>query len=107
MRPSDVEEAFAKQCIGAEGIILSEMQMANWNGLFKIVGPCGSTISCLYNGLFLQLQSRGVWPEGCGQVTFSCPVVRKMKPLLMMEEGKVRRVRGIAYPQSLSKPFPG
>ena len=39
-----------------------------------------------------------MWPEGCGQVHFSCPVVRKMKPLLMVEEGKVRRVRGIAYP---------
>ncbi len=44
------------------------------------------------------MQIRGVWPEGHGQVTFSCPVVKTMKPVHMMEEGKVRRVRGIAYP---------
>lgn len=49
------------------------------------------------NGLELKLQSRGVWPEGCGQVLFCCPVVRKMKPLLMVEDGKIRRVRGIAH----------
>ena len=48
--------------------------------------------------VYIQLQKRGVWPDGSGQVIFSCPVVRKMKPLLLVDEGRVRRVRGTAYP---------
>lgn len=46
----------------------------------------------------LQILSRGVYPGGGGEVEFSCPVVRRMKPVQMMDSGKVRRVRGIAYP---------
>ena len=39
-----------------------------------------------------------MWPAGNGEVYFSCPVVKKMKATVMVDEGKVRRVRGIAYP---------
>ena len=39
-----------------------------------------------------------MYPGGGGEVEFSCPVVRRMKPVQMMDCGKVRRVRGIAYP---------
>ena len=46
----------------------------------------------------IQILSRGVYPGGGGEVEFSCPVVRRMKPVQMMDCGKVRRVRGIAYP---------
>ena len=46
----------------------------------------------------MQIHRRGVWPDGCGEVVFSCPAVRKMRPVQMTEEGKVRRVRGVAYP---------
>ena len=46
----------------------------------------------------VQLRRRGVWPEGMGEVFFSCPVVKTMRPLQLIEEGKVRRVRGMAYP---------
>ncbi len=41
--------------------------------------------------VYIQLQKRGVWPDGSGQVIFSCPVVRKMKPLLLVDEGRVRK----------------
>ena len=51
----------------------------------------------------MQLQARGAWPEGTGVVVFSCPVVRKMKPILLTEEGRVRRVRGMAYPIATSR----
>ncbi len=46
------------------------------------------------------MHTRGVWPEGVGKVTFSCPVVRKMKPVLLVDEGRVKRVRGVAYPSN-------
>lgn len=49
------------------------------------------------NELELKIRRRGMWPTGSGEVYFSCPVVKKMKAMVMLEEGKVRRVRGIAY----------
>ena len=39
-----------------------------------------------------------MWPDGEGVVVFSCPVVRRMRPFVMEEEGRVKRVRGVAYP---------
>lgn len=43
-----------------------------------------------------------MWPSGNGEVYFSCPVVKRMKAMVMVEEGKVRRVRGMAYPPTLT-----
>ena len=45
-----------------------------------------------------QIHCRGVYPGGGGEVEFSCPVVRRMRPAQMMDCGKVRRIRGVAYP---------
>jgi RNA 3'-terminal phosphate cyclase-like protein len=49
------------------------------------------------NNLSIKIISRGVYPGGGGEVVFSCPVVRRMKPVQMMDCGKVRRIRGVAY----------
>jgi RNA 3'-terminal phosphate cyclase-like protein len=49
------------------------------------------------NNLHLKILSRGVSPGGGGEVEFSCPVVRRMRPVQMMDCGKVRRIRGVAY----------
>ena len=61
------------------------------------------TVGWFYLLLFVipfsfQIRHRGMWPAGSGEVYFSCPVVKRMKAMVMVEEGKVRRVRGIAYP---------
>ena len=37
-------------------------------------------------------------PGGGGEVLFSCPVVRRLKPVQLTSDGKVKRVRGVAYP---------
>ena len=47
-----------------------------------------------------QILNRGVYPGGGGAVEFSCPVVRRMKPAQMVDCGKVRRIRGVAYPHT-------
>ena len=41
-----------------------------------------------------------MWPDGNGEATFRCPTVKKIHPFVMEEEGKVNRVRGIAYPHT-------
>ena len=45
----------------------------------------------------LQIYQRGLPPGGGGKVYFSCPIVKRMKPLLLNEVGKVKRVRGVSY----------
>jgi RNA 3'-terminal phosphate cyclase-like protein len=30
-------------------------------------------------------------------VIFTCPIVKELKPVLLVDEGKIRRIRGIAY----------
>ncbi len=37
-------------------------------------------------------------PAGGGEVLFTCPVRRSMKPVQLTEPGKIKRIRGTAYP---------
>ncbi|KAI8866933.1 18S rRNA biogenesis protein [Ramicandelaber brevisporus] len=45
----------------------------------------------------LKITKRGSAPLGGGEVTFQCPVVRAVKPIQFFEEGRIKRIRGIAY----------
>lgn len=56
-------------------------------------------------GGLLQINQRGLPPGGGGAVYFSCPIVKRMKPLLLNDSGKVKRVRGISYLLSIKFPF--
>jgi len=46
----------------------------------------------------VQINKRGVGPLGGGEVVFSCPARQKLRPVQFVDAGKVRRIRGIAYP---------
>ena len=46
----------------------------------------------------LQIVKRGAPPEGGGEVVFSCPVRRTLRPIQFTDAGKVKRIRGLAYP---------
>lgn len=48
-------------------------------------------------GLELKVAKRGAMPGGGGEVQVQCPTVRRLAPVDMMDEGKVKRVRGVAY----------
>ena len=45
-----------------------------------------------------QIVKRGAPPEGGGEVVFSCPVRRNLRPLQFTDPGKIKRIRGLAYP---------
>ncbi|KAI8057440.1 RNA 3'-terminal phosphate cyclase [Thamnidium elegans] len=47
--------------------------------------------------LELKISKRGAPPLGGGEVTFSCMPVRQLKPVQFTDEGRIKRVRGIAY----------
>ncbi|CAD5211819.1 unnamed protein product [Bursaphelenchus okinawaensis] len=47
--------------------------------------------------LSIKINSRGFFPDGGGLVTFTSPVVKKLRPVKRLKEGKVCKIRGLAY----------
>ena len=52
--------------------------------------------------LSLKINKRGAPPEGGGEVIFTAPVVKSIAPILHIDEGKIRRMRGLAYSTRVS-----
>jgi len=52
--------------------------------------------------LDLKILKRGCPPEGGGEVEFSCPAMRTLKPINLTDAGFIKRVRGVAYSSRLS-----
>ena len=48
--------------------------------------------------MYFKIVKRGAAPNGGGEVIFSCPVRRTLRPLQFTEPGKIKRIRGLAYP---------
>lgn len=51
----------------------------------------------LQRPLKLQVNKRGMRPLGGGEVHLHCPSVKSIKSVRMLDEGMIKRVRGIAY----------
>lgn len=49
-----------------------------------------------------QISKRGAPPLGGGEVYFTCPTVRALKPLQFTDAGQIKRIRGIAYATRVS-----
>ncbi|KAI8587382.1 RNA 3'-terminal phosphate cyclase domain-containing protein [Geranomyces variabilis] len=50
----------------------------------------------------LKISKRGAAPKGGGEIYFRCPVVRQLKAVQFIEEGQIKRIRGIAYATRVS-----
>ena len=48
-------------------------------------------------GLDLKIKRRGMPPEGGGLITLQCPIKTKLRPIQLVEPGKVKRIRGTAW----------
>ncbi|XP_002171218.2 RNA 3'-terminal phosphate cyclase-like protein [Hydra vulgaris] len=59
----------------------------------------------LDEGLELNIRKRGAKPEGGGEIQFKCPVRRKLQPLLFVDQGKFKRIRGTAYCMKVAPAF--
>jgi len=49
------------------------------------------------SGLELTVSKRGAAPGGGGQVVLKCPVKKALRPVQVTEQGKIKRVRGVAW----------
>jgi len=54
------------------------------------------------SGIELKIVKRGAPPNGGGEVKFNCPIVKQLKPVQYIDEGKIKRIRGIAYATRVS-----
>jgi len=57
-------------------------------------------------GLELKISKRGAAPQGGGQVVFRCPVKRQLKPVQIVDQGKIKRIRGTAWAVRVSPSVP-
>ncbi|XP_056259671.1 RNA 3'-terminal phosphate cyclase-like protein isoform X1 [Seriola aureovittata] len=48
-------------------------------------------------GFDLKVVKRGMAPGGGGEVVFTCPVRRTIRPVQLTDPGKIKRIRGVAY----------
>ncbi|KAK7255787.1 hypothetical protein RIF29_29207 [Crotalaria pallida] len=56
-------------------------------------------------GLALKIESRGVPPNGGGEVILSLPVVQSLKPVIWTDEGFVKKIRGVAFSTKVNAEF--
>jgi RNA 3'-terminal phosphate cyclase-like protein len=49
------------------------------------------------SGCTLQVIKRGAPPLGGGEVKLSVPMVKQLNPIQVVDEGMIKRIRGIAY----------
>ena len=54
------------------------------------------------DGLELKIQKRGSAPGGGGQVLFRCPIRRSLRAQQFMDQGKIKRIRGVAWATRVS-----
>jgi RNA 3'-terminal phosphate cyclase-like protein len=54
------------------------------------------------DGAQLKISKRGAPPLGGGEVIFTCPTVRSLSPVQFVEQGEIKRIRGIAYATRMS-----
>jgi len=57
-------------------------------------------------GLEIKVDKRGCLPDGGGQVRFTCPVRKNLRPLQWLDQGKIKRIRGVAWATRVSPAYP-
>jgi len=53
----------------------------------------------------ITIKKRGAPPLGGGQVLFTCPIINQLKPISLVDEGKIKRIRGVAYTTKCSPQY--
>ena len=87
MYTSSIEEDYAELCILFEGKMTT----------------CSSRFQSILSGFCIsQITRRGLPPSGGGEVVFSCSVVKCTSPILFTDPGKIKKVRGLVYPNNSS-----
>ena len=60
----------------------------------------------LIANLDIVINNRGLFPNGGGEIVFTCPVSSKLKQVQCKDPGKIKRVRGVAFACRVSPQIP-
>jgi len=55
--------------------------------------------------LVFKIVKRGALPLGGGEAVLNCPILKVIQPVELLDEGKVKRVRGVAFTARVSPQF--
>ena len=64
---------------------------------FKSIVPYLLTQFGIEESVTINVIERGIYPLGGGKVSIKIPIVDKFEPINLIEEGKIKRIRGTAY----------
>jgi len=56
-------------------------------------------------GVQFKVVKRGAAPNGGGVAVFTCPIVKALSPIQLVDDGKIKKVRGVAYSVKASSSF--
>ncbi|XP_053993155.1 RNA 3'-terminal phosphate cyclase-like protein [Hylaeus volcanicus] len=74
--------------------------------LFKsILLPFMKRIDSEFENIKLEIIKRDFVSSNKGEVRFYCPVVQKINPIQLSEQGRIKRIRGVAVTQHVSSQF--
>jgi RNA 3'-terminal phosphate cyclase-like protein len=73
--------------------------------LFRVVTLPLLKMFGIENGLEFKITKRGCNPLGGGLVELRCPIVNKINTVQLLDEGKIRRIRGIAFTARITAQF--
>ncbi|XP_040565274.1 RNA 3'-terminal phosphate cyclase-like protein [Lepeophtheirus salmonis] len=54
------------------------------------------------HGIEIKVEKRGAYPKGGGQVLFKLPIRKKLKSIQFTDQGKIKRIRGVAWATRVS-----
>ncbi len=64
---------------------------------FRSIVPNILTQFGLEETAIIDIEERGIYPDGGGKVSMRCPIVNLLESVNLTEEGKVKRIRGVAF----------
>jgi len=59
----------------------------------------------LVDGLEFKITKRGSYPNGGGLVELKCPIIKVINPVNILDEGQIKRIRGISYTAKVSTQY--
>ena len=95
---------------GKESLVVNLEGITNNNIDNSVDSFKGSTCALIQklvvgDTVIFDIKKRGMFPNGCGCVKFKCPIITNLAPFDWVNEGKVKRVRGIAFTSKISSSF--
>ena len=95
---------------GKESLVVNLEGITNNNIDNSVDSFKGSTCALIQklvvgDTVIFDIKKRGMFPNGCGCVKFKCPIITNLAPFDWTNEGKVKRVRGIAFTSKISSSF--